>query len=71
MLDFWTWIFCWEPEFCFCPYSLFSLLEVNQANISLVILDTRSVNYLDMNMWIDEDGYIRKDLFKKDKKKIT
>jgi hypothetical protein len=50
---------------------LFSLLEVNQANISLVILDTRSVNYLDMNMWIDEDGYIRKDLFKKDKKKIT
>ena len=33
--------------------------------------DTRSVNYLDMKVWIDQDGYIRTDLYRKENKKIT
>ena len=31
--------------------------------------ETRSINYLDMKVWIDEEGYIRTDLYKKDNQK--
>ena len=33
--------------------------------------ETRSVNYLDMKVWIDKEGYIRTDLYKKDNQKTT
>ena len=33
--------------------------------------ETRSVNYLDMKVWIDKEGYIRTDFHKKDNQKTT